>query len=45
MKQLDNFIQRLLALDLNIVQDFPPDCVPLRAGKVMLPMAGYVSTD
>jgi hypothetical protein len=43
MKQLDGFIQRLLAHGLKIVQDFPPDCVPLRAGEVLLPMAGYIT--
>ena len=38
MKQLDGFIQRLLAQRIEISQDFPPDCVPMHAGKVVLPM-------
>jgi peptidoglycan/xylan/chitin deacetylase (PgdA/CDA1 family) len=42
MKHLDGFIQRLLAQNFEIVQDFPPDCVPLRAGKVMRSMENYV---
>jgi len=25
-------------------QDFPPDCVPIRAGKIVLPIQSYVST-
>lgn len=43
MNNLDGFIQRLLAQQVEIVQDFPPDCVPLRAGKAVLPMKGYVN--
>jgi hypothetical protein len=42
MRHLDGFIQRLLAQNFEIVQDFPPDCVPLRAGKVMRSMENYV---
>jgi peptidoglycan/xylan/chitin deacetylase (PgdA/CDA1 family) len=42
MKHLDRFIERLLAQRVQIVQDFPPDCVPLRAGKVILPMQKYI---
>jgi peptidoglycan-N-acetylglucosamine deacetylase len=45
MKHLDEFIERLLAQDLEIVQDFPPDCIPLRAGEVVLPMQGYISAE
>jgi len=43
MHQLDGFIQRLLAQHIEIVQDFPPECTPMRAGKVMLPMEGYIN--
>ncbi len=43
MKHLDGFIQCLLAQRIEIVQDFPPDCVPLRTGKAVLPMKGYVN--
>ncbi|MBI1877648.1 MAG: polysaccharide deacetylase family protein, partial [Chloroflexi bacterium] len=43
MEHLDGFIRRLLAQRIEIVQDFPPDCVPLRAGKIMFPMEDYIS--
>jgi peptidoglycan-N-acetylglucosamine deacetylase len=43
MKHLDEFIGRLLAQGLEVVQDFPSDCVPLRAGEVVLPMQDYIS--
>jgi peptidoglycan/xylan/chitin deacetylase (PgdA/CDA1 family) len=43
MKYLDGFIQSLLAQGSEIVQDFPPDCVPLRRGEVIRPMQGYIN--
>lgn len=43
MNYLDQFIQRLLKQPIEIVQDFPPECVPMRAGKVVLSMEGYVN--
>lgn len=43
MIHLDRFIQRLLGQGIQIVQDFPPECVPMRAGKVLRPMEDYVS--
>jgi hypothetical protein len=43
MKYLDGFIQSLLAQGSEIVQDFPPDCVPLRRGEVIGPMQGYIN--
>jgi peptidoglycan/xylan/chitin deacetylase (PgdA/CDA1 family) len=43
MKHLDEFIQRLLAQGSEIVQDFPPNCVPMRAGAVMFSMESYIS--
>jgi peptidoglycan/xylan/chitin deacetylase (PgdA/CDA1 family) len=34
---LDGFIGKLLDSGTTIVQDYPPDCVPIRAGVALLP--------
>lgn len=43
MGQLDRFIAMVGEAGGRFRQDFPPDCVPLRAGRAALPMAPYVS--
>jgi peptidoglycan/xylan/chitin deacetylase (PgdA/CDA1 family) len=43
MKHLEAFIQRLLVQRIEIVQEFPPNCVPMRAGIVVFPMESYIS--
>lgn len=43
MRHLDRFIALVRAGGGRFRQDFPPDCVPLRAGRAVLPMAPYVS--
>jgi len=43
MAHLDGFIRRLRAQGIEITQDFPPECTPIVNGKIVLPMAQYVS--
>ncbi len=43
MRQLDRFIAMVRAGGGRFRQDFPPDCVPMRAGREVLPMAPYVT--
>ncbi len=42
MKQLARFLDRVIADGVEIVQDFPADCVPIRAGKVLGSLEGMV---
>ncbi|HET9904316.1 MAG TPA: polysaccharide deacetylase family protein [Xanthobacteraceae bacterium] len=44
MTHLDRFLGRIGELGGRFRQDFPPDCVPIRNGKVLLPIAPYVAT-
>jgi peptidoglycan/xylan/chitin deacetylase (PgdA/CDA1 family) len=41
--RLENFIDRATKLGARFNQDFPPACVPLRAGDIVLPIADFVS--
>jgi len=43
MAQLDAFIAELKATHVEIVQEFPPDCVPIVAGRVVRPIDRYVA--
>lgn len=43
MAQLDRFIAMVQAAGGRFRQDFPPDCVPLHAGRAVRPMAPYVA--
>jgi len=44
MRHLDRFIDRAAEAGARFRQEFPPDCVPIRAGKAVLPIERYVST-
>ena len=43
MMQLDEFILRLKDEGAEFTQDFPPECVPILRGKVMMPLDPYVA--
>ncbi|HUY18902.1 MAG TPA: polysaccharide deacetylase family protein [Candidatus Binataceae bacterium] len=43
MKHLDTFLARLLKAGVEIVQEFPPDCVPIVNGQIVRPMAPFVA--
>lgn len=43
MRHLDAFITQLEEQGAEFVQDFPPDCVPIETGNVVLPLSGYVA--
>jgi peptidoglycan-N-acetylglucosamine deacetylase len=43
MLHLDEFVTRLENDGFDFSQEFPPDCVPILEGKVVLPLEPYVS--
>ena len=43
MNYLDAFIERLTKARIEIVQEFPPDCVPIVNGQIVRPIDAYVS--
>lgn len=43
MNQLDRFLHQARDAGFEIVQDFPPDCVPIVGGQVVRPIETYVS--
>ena len=43
MAHLDEFITRLENEGFEFTQEFPPDCVPILDGQVVLPLEPYVS--
>jgi len=45
MKQLARFVDRAREQDVEFVQDFPPDCVPIRAGEIVGSLDGIVCGD
>jgi peptidoglycan/xylan/chitin deacetylase (PgdA/CDA1 family) len=45
MNQLDRFIAMVRAAGGRFRQDFPPDCVPLHAGREVRPMHPYVAAE
>jgi peptidoglycan/xylan/chitin deacetylase (PgdA/CDA1 family) len=44
MNHLDDFLDRAKELGARFRQEFPPDCVPIRAGEIVLPIDAYVSS-
>jgi peptidoglycan-N-acetylglucosamine deacetylase len=44
MRHLDSFLDRAGTAGARFRQEFPPDCVPLRAGEIVLPITSYVSS-
>ena len=44
MRHLESFLDRATAAGGRFRQEFPGDCVPIRAGKIVLPIEPYVST-
>ena len=42
MAHLDSFIRQLKDEGVELVQDYPPDCVPLVDGRIVLPIDQYV---
>lgn len=43
MDTLDAFLDRMAADGVEIVQDLPDDCLPIRRGRVVLPIDGFVT--
>lgn len=43
MNHLEKFLDRASAAGASFRQDFPPDCVPIRAGEIVRPIDPYVS--
>jgi peptidoglycan/xylan/chitin deacetylase (PgdA/CDA1 family) len=44
MRHLETFLDRARDAGARFRQEFPPECVPIRAGKIELPIEPYVST-
>ncbi|MFH0298910.1 polysaccharide deacetylase family protein [Bradyrhizobium sp. 31Argb] len=44
MEHLEDFLDRAAALGARFRQEFPPDCVPIRSGEIVLPIDAYVSS-
>jgi len=44
MRHLETFLDSAGKAGARFRQEFPPDCVPVRAGKIVLPIEPYVST-
>lgn len=43
MRYLDAFVTRLKAEGAEFMQAFPPECVPIESGKIVLPLTEYVA--
>ncbi len=43
MNHLERFLDRATDAGARFHQDFPPDCVPIRSGEIVLPIDAYVS--
>lgn len=43
MRHLERFLDRLAESPAEIVQDFPPGCVPIRRGAIVEPIGDYVA--
>jgi peptidoglycan-N-acetylglucosamine deacetylase len=43
MAHLEEFLARLHDAGVELTQEFPPDCVPIVQGKVVLPLDAYVN--
>jgi peptidoglycan/xylan/chitin deacetylase (PgdA/CDA1 family) len=44
MRHLEPFLDSAAAAGARFRQDFPPECIPIRAGKIVLPVKSYVSS-
>jgi len=44
MRHLDSFLDRAREAGARFRQEFPPNCVPIRAGQTVLPIGSYVSS-
>jgi peptidoglycan/xylan/chitin deacetylase (PgdA/CDA1 family) len=44
MRHLETFLDSAEDAGARFRQEFPPDCVPIRAGKIVLPITPYVSS-
>jgi peptidoglycan/xylan/chitin deacetylase (PgdA/CDA1 family) len=44
MAHLEEFLDRAAAAGARFRQDFPPACLPMRRGEVLLPLSSYVSS-
>lgn len=44
MDHLEDFLDRAEGLGAHFIQDFPPECVPIRDGEIVLPIQNYVSS-
>ena len=44
MNRLDDFLDRAKASGARFRQDFPPDCVPIRDGRITRPIQDFVSS-
>jgi peptidoglycan/xylan/chitin deacetylase (PgdA/CDA1 family) len=44
MRRLDSFIATLKQEGMELTQDYPPDCVPIANGKILLPIEPYCSS-
>jgi len=42
MAHLDRFIRQLLDEGMELTQEYPPDCVPILNGRIVLPLEPYV---
>ncbi len=45
MRHLDAFITQLKDQGAEFVQVFPPECVPIESGRIVLPLSAYVADD
>ena len=45
MRHLPRFLAAARAAGARFRQEFPPDCVPLRRGRAVRPLAGYMAAD
>jgi len=43
MDHLESFLDRAERSGARFRQDFPPECVPIRAGEIVLPIKSYIS--
>lgn len=43
MAHLDEFLNRLQAEGFGFTQEFPPDCIPIVEGKIVLPIEPYTA--
>lgn len=43
MRHLDRFLGRAADAGMRFRQDFPPSCVPIRAGRIVAPLDGFVA--